>query len=446
MFMLYWSLKNRHIPFYDAIHIKWTILRKSLEELNCRIAEKPVCASALSQARQALGSEAMKKLLDIGTEKHLHRHDSVIRVKGYRLYAIDGSSLNLHSNGKLEAAFGRPVSTGEAKSAPQASFTALYLVNTGWIAGFRLGQHDASELEHTKELSRKLVSGDLLLGDRLSFDTDWFKGLSLRGVCFMFRASSNRYKSFTEESVRKIIVAREKGDVDCQVRLKIKGRKTETIGVRYIEKKRKGQETLRFITNLPVEEFPLGEVVVLYRLRWEIETGFRFFKGQNHLEVIISRTETTVKQEVYSRVLAQNTVRFTQASACMAENQKRTAANDASPGKVLIRKVVEDKWQAKSTVWPSFPLRPVDLQFNASVAIISAYVIDTAISPPEEPKARWKIMLSDMVKAEISVRDGRSFKRKGKKYNKGKRNKGNRKDQYKSRKRRLRESQSEETE
>lgn len=456
MFLLLWSLNNRKETFYYSLKTKWPVLRKALELQGRKLKAKPVSNPALSQARQTAGSEPFNQLLKTGNKKHLENHDSLTRFKGYRLFATDGSSFNLHSNKELEDAFERPHSTGKRKALPQASFTSLQLVDTGWIVDYRLGKCDDSELHQTIDLTQSLVKGDLILGDRLSFDTKWFLDLDNRKVKFLFRATSNRYKSFTKQSKEMVKKMKGQGNVDCTVELKIKGSKSKTIKVRYLEVVRQGQETLRFITNVPLAEFSLTEIETLYRLRWEIETEFRIFKGQKHLPVILSRTEDTVRQEVAARVIAHNTVRYTQSEACLEvapslsceteietedEGLNESPDNSSESKPELIRLNTTDfetgaKWFKKSKVWPTMPLRPVDLQFNCTLAHISEYIINTAIFPPVSPEEEWTAMLQSIAKDEIMVQDGRSFYRKGKTYNKGKRNKGNTKRQYKNKKNR----------
>ena len=492
----------------------WSITRKTLELQGHNLQESPVCSSALTQARQAIGTKPFENLFKIGTEKQLKKHDELTRFNGFRLHAMDGSNLNLHSNPLLDKAFGRPHSTGKRKSRPQASFTTLQLVETGLIVDYCLDKYDASELDHTKRLAERLGIGDLLLGDRLSFDTRWFLELDQREVKFLFRATRSRYKSFTKQSQETIKKMMEHGNVDCIVDLKIRGNASKTIKLRYIEIVREGLETLRFITNLSLAEFSLEEIATLYRPRWEIETEFRLFKGQDHLEVILSRTEETVRQEVLTRVIAHNAVRYIQSEACavvaeetrniqseecvepaeeiqniqseacaepaeemqnnetvckgpcpeisqndgdVADACKETPCEDhqlldgtatvlLKPKKELIRISTDKKWMKKSLLWPTKQLRPVDLQFNNSLALIVAYIINQSIYSSPDPAEAWSKLLSNIVKASIWVKDGRSYYRKGKSYGTTKVSKGNRKAQYKNKQKREKQKAVGETE
>ena len=414
-------------------------MRKTMEKAGKTIQKKPVSSVALSQIRQQVGSQPFDKLLVSGTRKHLERHSHIIRFKGYCLYAIDGSSLNLPSTQELEIAFGRPSSNGKNLALPQASFTALIFINTGWITSYLLGDCNASELCQTKTLTSTLGAGDLLIADRLNFDTEWFRNLSGRNVKFLFKATKSRFKSFSAESIEQIMEMRKKGTVDCVVDLKIKGNSNDLMQIRYLEVPRKGEETLCFVTNLSQDEFSLEEIVILYKLRWEVETGFRYFKGEDHKPVILSRKEVTVRQEVAARVIAYNTIRYTQSEACLREESIvpcETSLHAPEKNKqTLTRKTSTDKWISKCLLWETMPLRPVDLQFTSTVSLITSFLINEAIYPAPDHSS-WKCLLDTIAKEKIKAKDGRQFERKGRKYNKGKRQKGNRSAQYQRRKHR----------
>ncbi len=427
---------NRNEPFYSALHTKWAILRKVMQGIGVEIRARPITDVALSQVRQKVGALPFENLLKHGYSKHIDSHDSLTMYKGYRLFAVDGSSLNLPSFKELGDVFGRPSSTPKCRTLPQASFTVLDLVNTGWIVDYKLEKYDASELSQTKELTKILGKGDLLLADRLYFDTAWYKDLCKREVKFLFRVSNNRHKSLTAQSRKSLELMRKEGNVDCLVQLKVKGKRSNSIQVRYLEIKREGMETLYFMTNLTKEEFSTDEIVTLYRMRWEIETEIRFLKGQDHLPVILSRKEVTVRQEMAARILAHNTVRYIQSKACLKMSKSTSEDTDepSNTQRKYIRKNTKT-WQKKSSLWP-IPRRPVDLRYNKSVSLILGYFLESLLFPSSPPDKRWDLLLHDIVNAEIMVKDGRSFPRKGRKFNKDKRQKGNLKAQELRRKKR----------
>ncbi|MCK5803953.1 MAG: hypothetical protein KAI66_14035, partial [Lentisphaeria bacterium] len=172
-----WGLRNREDPFSSIVDKLWAPLVKTMAAMELSISAEAVSAAALCKARQGVGTAAFEYLHRTANRKHLEQHTELILYKGYRLHAVDGSSLPLHSNKILTTAFGRPSSTGGRKSPPQATFTILEFVNTGWITDYRLSRCDASELGQSKSLTAGLGQGDLLLADRLYFDPLWYADL-----------------------------------------------------------------------------------------------------------------------------------------------------------------------------------------------------------------------------------------------------------------------------
>jgi hypothetical protein len=379
-----------------------------------------ITPSGLTQARQALGTDIFFDLLKISQAKHFEKHHEIITYKGRNLYAIDGSNLNLTSCKTLANVFGRPSSTGTKQSLPQASFTALELVNSSWIVDYKLEKCDASELTQAKSLvANHLGASDLLLADRLYFDTQWYASLIKDETDFLFRVNCDRYKSCTLESQNQIKQQRlSQANVDLVVDLRIKGG-PETIPVRYIEIKREHCSTLYFMTTLSAAELNLLEASDLYRMRWEIETDFRFFKGQDHLPVVASRTEETVRQEVAMRVLAHNSLRFVQSEACVKARKDQLPKQKQRNLKVTKT----PKWKPKSS-FHSFGLRPVDLQYNKSLSIVTGYIF-MLISSDRNLVEEELSILAKIANSEIRVMPNRSYPRYGKKFNKGKRQKGN---------------------
>ena len=428
-------------PFYAIVYKQWAVVVKTMEDLHVDISHRAVSPAALCKGRQSVGTAPFVALHAMANERHLLEHHRLTVFKGYRLWAVDGSNLNLPSNKDLEHVFGRPSSTGKNRASPQASFVALELVYTGWIIEFRLAHCDASELALSKEVTAELGAGDLLLADRLYFDPAWYADLCRRKVKFLFRLNCNRHESLTPESQLKIKALRLKGNVDCQVDLRVKtanGHYELLKDLRYIEFKRSGADTLYLITTLNEKEASLTEAVELYRMRWEIETNFRFFKGQNHLPVVRSKKEDTVRQEVILHVLGHNSVRFIQAEACLAEAETRPCApaNTAEavttlPPQHETPPITETSgnarkpptsWIAKHTLHQGL-LRPVDLQFNMTVESVLGFILTELINPGG-PLA-WHLFLLDVAKLKIMAKQGRSYPRVGRKYNKGKRQKGN---------------------
>lgn len=326
LFLLNWAMDNRQHTFERYLPEAWHSVRAMVESWSLTMAPTPVTSAALCQVRQRLAMAPLKALYRKANECLFGRFDDLCRLDGLRVWAVDGSWINLPATRELVDEFGRPSGTEEGKlPLPQALLVCLELVNVGWIVDFELKACNDPELHAGIELTKQLTTGDLLTGDRLFFDTLWIKDLCKRGVELLLRVTSTRCKSFCDTSRSTIETLRGQGPaIDCPVWLKVdtdhKGRpRGGLVPLRYIERppQHPGQETMRLLTSLSPNRLPAERSADKYRGRWSIETQLRFIKGQDHLPVVLSRKPATVRQEVLLRLLSHNWIRSVQAEACL---------------------------------------------------------------------------------------------------------------------------------
>jgi len=384
------------------------------------------------QVRGTLGTAPFEALLATANQRVRQELDELCRFKGLRVSAVDGSRLNLPSRRELEQEFGRPRSTGGRPSLPQALLVTLDWLYLGWFYDWKLARYDAAELALARDLCAQLRDGDLLLADRLFFDPHWFTQLNSRGVKFLFRATADRWLSLTKSSKTRVERQRHRhaGHVDLwadlHVRDPLTGKRTGTVRVRYLEIPQPDADTLRFFTNLTAAFLPAQEAAKLYFQRWGIETDFRLFKGQDHLPVVLSRKPQTVRQEILLRLLAHNAVRHVQALACLRLRhvQPQSALPSQSTGQRAGR------WRKRYLV-ENRPILPIDLQTGPTAAIILGHIDTLANSLCPQSPPTLDELLSEVSRHQIYAKPGRQYPRLGRKYQKGTRNKGNRRAQGK---------------
>jgi hypothetical protein len=330
-----WAFENRVRTFERVLPILWPVTRMIVRRYHKTMAPDPVSPVALFKGRKALGCESLRSLWSIANAKALARFDTLSRTLGLRVQALDGSWLNLPHAHALADEFGRPSAEGQKKPMPQMLMVTMNLVNLGWFTDVRLGRYDDSELRLAQEMTATLGRDDLLLCDRLFFDTVWMSDLVGRGVELLFRATEQRVLSFTAEAIAEVQRQRNLGGtVDCEVAVKVAtnhhGKPASLLRLRYVEIAIAG-EILRFLTTLSQARLGAEAVAELYLLRWGIETDYRLFKGADHLPVVLSRTPATVHQEIILRILAHNSVRFVQAEACLLKEASPPVATSVFP-------------------------------------------------------------------------------------------------------------------
>jgi hypothetical protein len=326
LFLLNWAMDNRQHTFERYLPEAWPTLRAVITDWSLPMAQSPVTAAALCQVRRRLGMKPLQELYRRANVRTLANFDGMARRWGKRLWTVDGSWLNLPSEPTLAAEFGRPSGSENGRPPlPQALLVSLQLANLGWIWDYRLGAYRDAELQAGIELTAGLGSEDLLLADRLFFNTVWMKDLRERCVELLWRVTAVRWKSFCDASRARIEDQRSRGGVvDCDVQLKVdtdhKGRpRGGLLPLRYVElpPSHRDQETMRLLTSLSIERLPSDEIADGYHQRWGVETDLRLFKGPDHLPVVLSRRPDSVRQEILLRVLAHNLVRSVQGQACL---------------------------------------------------------------------------------------------------------------------------------
>jgi hypothetical protein len=375
----------------------------------------------------SLGTAPFEALFEMANRRTACRLDELRLYKGLRLSAVDGAHLNLPSRAELEKEFGRPASTGDRRSLPQALLVTLDWIQLGWFYDWRLARYDAAELALARDLCAKLGDGDLLLADRLFFDPHWFTQLERCGVKFLFRATLSRWLTLTKSSRER--VERQRRDhhgwvdlwADLHVRDPVTGKRSGTFRVRYLEIPQTGRDTLYFFTNLDATFLPAEDAARLYFQRWGIETDYRLFKGPDHLPVVLSRKPQTVHQEILLRLLAHNAVRYVQGLACLRLRQLECAKTPygVAPEAAMMHWHKRHMAQQRS-------IPPIDLQTGQTAAIILGHIEQLAARSPPHTGRALDALLTEVAKHQVYAKPNRHYPRKGRKYQKGKKNKGNR--------------------
>jgi hypothetical protein len=274
--------------------------------------KKPPVSSAITQARQRLGSEPLELLYreiakPIATEK---THGAWF--KGLRLVAIDGSTMSVADTVDNDKAFGRPKVRLGTMTFPKIYLVALVEIGTRIIFAARMGASaNNSEMKLAREVAASLCTGMLCLADRYYTSYPLWKLAAEAGAELLFRARVNlilpatkilpdgSYLSYLYPSTKD----RQEGSCGIPVRV-----------IEYHMPVVNDAEPLyRLITTiLDHNKASAAELAALYEERWQIETAYDELK--THLRggadvVLRSKTPDLVKQEFYGLMLAYFSIR-----------------------------------------------------------------------------------------------------------------------------------------
>ncbi len=313
------TLRKRRLPLEMMV---WCIVGMALEReeplhqivnrLDIMLPGKRpfVAPSAVIQARQRLGSEAVRRVF---TQTAQLWHNSVTHPHwcGLTLLAVDGVVWRTQDTPENDAAFPRQTHAGQPGLYPQVKMVCQMELTSHLLTAAAFGTMKDSEYTLAEKLIEQTGDNTLTLLD---------KGYYSLGLLNAWtQAGKNRHwmiplrKGTQYEEVRKL------GKGDSLVRLKTspQSRKKwpelgEEMTARLLTFTRKGKICHLLTSMTDAMRYPGGEMADLYRHRWEIELGYREIKQTMLLSRLTLRSKKPelVEQELWGALLAYNLVRY----------------------------------------------------------------------------------------------------------------------------------------
>lgn len=306
-----------HLVVYFAIALSMMmssgylgVMQWLLEGVRTRRGNQPklkmLCKSGISQARERLGPEPFKAILNEMVSPLAIDATKGAWYRAWRLVAVDGCCLDVEDTKDNASTFGRAKGRAGLSAYPKLRFGALVEIGTRVIFAANCGSYTkTSEKVVVKELLKSLQPGMLCLADRYYPGYDFIKATKETGADILWRVKST-FKLAAQEALPD-------GSYLTTIYPSRGQKNADGITVRVVEYKLKGhKESYRLITTiLDHEEAPAIELAELYHERWEIEIALSEVKSTimgNHL-ILRSKTPQLVIQEFYALILAHYVMR-----------------------------------------------------------------------------------------------------------------------------------------
>jgi hypothetical protein len=286
------------------------VLVEGLRWLEGNEGMKVASKAAISQARQRLGPEPLRRLWEAVARPMAGPQTPGACYRGQRLVALDGSTLAVPDTAANRQHFGKPGASRGETAFPQLRLVGL--IETGSHGFFSVAQGPYAHSEHTLAAAvlPALRPGMLCLADRLFAGFALWQQAAATGAALLWRIRSNL--------VLPVEAALPDGSYLSTFYASPKDRRHRRGGVRVrvIEYQLEGHpdgETYRLMTTLlSAGQAPAEELAALYPERWELEGAFDELK--THLRggsqvVLRSKTPALIEQELYGLLLAHRAVR-----------------------------------------------------------------------------------------------------------------------------------------
>ena len=259
---------------------------------------KPVAASAMCNARRKL-DENIFKVLQRRILKYRGCQESLDLWQGHRLFAVDGSKLNL-PRGLLNDGYTIPNSRAYY---PQGMLSCLYQLRSKLPVDFELVSH-ANERQMVHAHLGVLQAQDVVVYDRGYYSFELLYLNQRQGVDVIFRTASNANTQIVQFNAREqtdqIIDVPAPSRGVTHLRKKYGDAIGQPITLRLVKYTVKDTTYTLATTLLDQQRYSVAQLSDLYHGRWSIEELYKTSKNSLTMEQFHAKYERGVKQELYA--------------------------------------------------------------------------------------------------------------------------------------------------
>jgi hypothetical protein len=269
------------------------------EKLKLALPQKQsIAPSSFCAARRKLDEAVFKR----ANQKILEAYaaeSSRYSWLGHRLFAIDGSKINL-PRALAESGYSTPVKTAHY---PQGLLSCLYQLQSRLPFDFDLASHGNERLSAIRHL-KALQTGDVVIYDRGYFSYRMLYEHYQRGLHAIFRLQEN-----ASTAIKAFFANPEQTDIEIilpatpEARIQCPGLNLPPLQLRLLKYDIAGTMFCLGTTLLDPQRYPLQEFIGVYHGRWGIEELYKVSKCIFDIEDFHSKTERGVKQEIFAHFL-----------------------------------------------------------------------------------------------------------------------------------------------
>jgi len=255
-----------------------------------------VSAASFCEARHKIKTDLFCKLLHHVWKLLGQDFANTARWHGRRVFAVDGSKINLQRHEDLAREFAVP----EGAHCPQVLVSTLFDVCAKVPLDLRVDSFATDERAQMLDMLHHLNEGDVLVLDRGYPSHEVLQALSKAKIDFLIRVpSSNSFKA--------IDVFRKADGEDYRLFFDLPAgypREWKRLRLRVVKITNDDGEESYFITSLLRNAFSLEDLRELYHMRWEVEEFYKLMKsnyiGQGQFR---SKSPFGVIQEIHAQML-----------------------------------------------------------------------------------------------------------------------------------------------
>ena len=291
--------RNRKLDFPSVISLIMSIMTKPIHAELCSSYPKLKAGIAqptqqsFSEARQKIHYQAFEEIFQQGVSLGLSASDGKT-FRGYRLLAIDGSTIPLKKSDELREYVAQ---TTPVPNEIYGRVSCVYDVLNHMLLDAQLAPfHDGERLLASTSIEKveNYFHGQrIYLLDRGYWQMELYSKILSMGHSLVARVRNHMTKELKYGSPTATISFDSQQFTLRVVRLLLPSGETETL-----------------VTNLSPHEFSDQDIAQLYSLRWGVETAYDGLKNLLAMNNISSKTRLTVYQDFYALLAVFNLAAF----------------------------------------------------------------------------------------------------------------------------------------
>ena len=272
------------------------------------LASQVITKSAFFQARKQLSHEAFQALNHQIVDDIYQGNWKPKTWKGFRLCAIDGTSIRLPNEPDITEHFGVHNGREDQAACAMGMASVFYDVLNKLVIDSGIHPRNTSERECAEDHLAFSDENDLVLFDR-GYVAFWLYAYLLNhNISFCMRAKTKQsllIKEFVASGKTEAIVTIEPNKSSIKT-CEEKGLSTQSITLRLVRVDLPSEVEV-LVTNLMDEEqYDCSIFKGLYHLRWGIEENYKRLKQWLEIENFSGKSTLSVKQDFYAKVVSSN--------------------------------------------------------------------------------------------------------------------------------------------
>ena len=249
---------------------------------------------AFSKGRQRIKPEAFQELF-LAVAERFYQTAETNKWRGYHLFGIDGTRLNLPSTQELEDIYGSQISQGAPQV--QALVSCLYDLLNGMIVDTRFSNCKSSERDAAKDM---VESFDAEKYGKPVFIMD--RGYPSAELIHSIMQTDHKYvMRCSTEFLRSMKLPKRDNIIEYKF-AKLK----EKVKIRVVKVAISEEDTEYLVTNLFDADLSECDFRDLYHTRWGIETKYNDIKNKLEIENFTGYSPDAILQDFYATMFLAN--------------------------------------------------------------------------------------------------------------------------------------------